>query len=391
MSFWQTGIGQSPGHNSKPNSFMSTSHPAVCFFLALILFGGKTGTAGEASPLSSEAEWKRLVTEAKKEGKIVVYGPPGAEPRVALTDGFQKAFPEITVEFTGGSGAVMGPRILAERRAGYSLVDVIVGSPVMLMNTLLPQAALDPLEKVVILAEALDRKAWRGGKLEFSDKEGRWCLMMTGYVHLELSVNGSVVRPEEIRSFKDLLDPKWKGKIVLTDPRVVGPGQLGFTFLYHNRELGPDYVSALAKQEITLLQDHRLLATHVATGKYPVGLFPQPTQIHAVMKAGASVRAIGRLAEGSAMATGFGSLALAGKAPHPNAARVYINWLLTKEGQTLLAKGLAYASRRLDVPTDHLPAFMVPERGITYFETDHEETLKLRVPVLALAKKVFGE
>jgi iron(III) transport system substrate-binding protein len=259
------------------------------------------------------------------------------------------------------------------------------------MTTLHPQGILEPLDKTITLPEALDRKAWRGNKLEFSDKEGRWCLMMTGYVHLELAINAGIVRPEEIRSFKDLLDSKWRGKIVLTDPRVVGPGQLGFTFLYHTRELGPDYIQALSKQEITLLQDHRLLATHVATGKYPIGLFPQPTQIHTVIKAGAPVRAIGSLAEGSAMATGFGSMALPSKAPHPNAARVYINWLLTREGQTLLAKGLAYASRRLDAPTDHLPAFMVPERGVSYFETDHADTLKLRAPVLALAKKVFGE
>ena len=90
------------------------------------------------------------------------------------------------------------------------------------------------------------------------------------------------------------------------------------------------------------------------------------------------------------MATGFGGLALPGKAPHPHAARLYINWLLTKEGQTLLAKGLAYASRRLDVPTDHLPSFMAPEKGVSYFEADHEDTLKLRAPVLDLTIKVFG-
>jgi len=372
----------------KKDSFRKAFRIFFCSVFFVAAFGLVIVEGIQAA--SWETEWKGLVAEAKKEGKVVVYGPPGAEPRIALTEGFQKAFPGITVEFTGAPGATMGPRILAERRAGYFLGDVIVGSPVMIMNTLHPQKALEPLDKIVIFPEAMDPKAWRGGKLEFSDKEGRWCLMMTGYVHLELAVNGSIVKPEEIRSFKDLLDPKWKGKIVLTDPRAVGPGQVGFTFLYHHKDLGPDYIQKLARQEVTLLQDHRLLATSVATGKYPVALFPQPTQIQTVLKAGAPVRPIGRLAEGSAMATGFGGLALPGKAPHPHAARVYINWLLTKEGQTLLAKGLAYASRRLDVPTDHIPSFMVPEKGVTYFEADHEDTLKLRAPVLDLAIKVFG-
>jgi hypothetical protein len=110
-----------------------------------------------------------------------------------------------------------------------------------------------------------------------------------------------------------------------------------------------------------------------------------------VIAVGAPVHPIGSLAEGSALATGFGGVGLANRAPHPNAATVYINWLLTREGQTLLARGLAYASRRQDAPTDHLPAFMIPRPKQTYFEADHEETLKLRASALALAKEVFGQ
>lgn len=337
-----------------------------------------------------QERWERTLAEAKREGKVVVYGPPGATAREALTKGFEKAFSGISVGFLGGSGAAIGPRVITERRGGQYLVDVFVGSPVMLMNTLRPEKALDPLDQALILPEAQEPKAWRGKRLEFSDKERRWVVMMTGYVHLEVAVNSNLVKASEVRAFKDLLDPKWKGKIALTDPRIIGPGQVGFTFLYHNKKLGPDYIRALGKQEITLLRDHRLLAEGVGRGKYPIGLFPQPTQIQQVISAGLPVHTMGKLVEGSALATGFGGLALANRAPHPNAAAVYINWLLTKDGQTLLSRGLAYASRRLDVPTDHLPPFMIPEADEGYFEMDHEETLKRRNAAVALAREIFG-
>ena len=358
----------------------------TCGLLSLVL---AHLASGQTKP-SSQEQWEKTLAEARKEGKVVVYGPPGATVREALTQGFEKAFPGISVGFLGGSGAAIGPRVVTERRGGQYLVDVFVGSSVMLMNTLRPEKALDPLDRVLIFPEAQDPKAWRTKRLEFSDKERRWVVMMTGYVHLEVAVNSNLVRPDDIRAFKDLLDPKWKGKIALTDPRIIGPGQVGFTFLYHSKKLGPDYIRALGKQEITPLRDHRLLAEGVGRGKYPIGLFPQPTQIQQVISAGLPVHPIGKLAEGSALATGFGSLGLANRAPHPNAATVYINWLLSKEGQTLLAKGLAYVSRRLDAPTDHLPSFMVPEANESYFEMDHEETLKRRDAAVALAREIFG-
>jgi len=250
---------------------------------------------------------------------------------------------------------------------------------------------LDPLDNILILPGAQDPKAWRGGRLEFADKERRWCLMMTGYVNLDMAVNTSMVKADDIKSFKDLLDPKWRGNIVATDPRVGGPGQPGFTFLYHSKKLGPDYITQLARQDLTLLRDRRLVVTNVAMGKHAIALFPDPTHVQPLIDAGTPLRPIGRLEEGSALVTGFGSVGLLNKAPHPNAAITYINWLLTKEGQTLLARSLAYASRRLDVSTDHLPPFMAPKTGESYFETDHEDTLKLRSLMVALSKKVFGE
>src|ERR1700758_1194829 len=76
---------------------------------------------------ASQSEWENVQKAARKEGRIVIWGPPGAEARQGLTTGFQKAFPAIEVEYSGAQGSKVAPRLAAERQAGQYLVDLHIG------------------------------------------------------------------------------------------------------------------------------------------------------------------------------------------------------------------------------------------------------------------------
>jgi ABC-type Fe3+ transport system substrate-binding protein len=78
------------------------------------------------------------------------------------------------------------------------------------------------------------------------------------------------------------------------------------------------------------------------------------------------------------------------RAPHPNAAKVFLNWLLGKEGQTAFAKAMGYVSRRVDVTTDHVPPYWVPQEGVKYWAGYYEEVATMTPEQEKFLKQVFG-
>jgi ABC-type Fe3+ transport system substrate-binding protein len=92
------------------------------------------------------------------------------------------------------------------------------------------------------------------------------------------------------------------------------------------------------------------------------------------------------LAEAWRLSTGWGAARLVNKAPHINAATIYVNWLLSKEGQTAWASTVSRPSRRIDVPR---VAGMSPEAGIDYFDIDREERVPLRDKAQEISKSVL--
>lgn len=81
---------------------------------------------------------------------------------------------------------------------------------------------------------------------------------------------------------------------------------------------------------------------------------------------------------------------LVNRAPHPNAAMVFLNWLLTKEGQTAWSKGMGYVSRRLDVPTDHVESYWVPKAGVKYWPGYYGEDVELSPRAEKVLKDLSG-
>jgi len=244
------------------------------------------------------------------------------------------------------------------------------------------------MEPALILPQVKDPKQWRGGGLEFVDA-GRRFLVMTPSQRGTLFVNPKTVKPDSISSYKDLLNPKWKQKMVMDDPTRAGPGQATFTFFYLHPELGPNFIRALAKQEPTALRDYLQELDGIAKEKFLMLIGVSDIVAEERMKAGVPIAIIDprKIKEGSDVSPGSGGLAIFNRAPHPNAAKVYINWLLSKEGQTGFAQVNGYISARLDVPTDHSPwRVPIPKAIKTYTQP----AVDIKDDMTALFKEAFG-
>ena len=200
----------------------------MVIILAWMLSLAMGASANAAAPWQDE--WERVLQAAKKEGKVAMIGPVGADRRDALTIAFEKKY-GISVEYHADSGAGILPRLSAERKADRYLWDVVVTGTATGLENLIPARVLDPLEPNLILPEVKDLKLWRNGALEFLDP-GRQLLVMTPFQRGTLFVNPTLANPKEFKSYKDLLDAKWKGKIIADDPRKSGPGPGNFYFLF---------------------------------------------------------------------------------------------------------------------------------------------------------------
>lgn len=341
--------------------------------------GQKPVVSLEVSP------WEKMLQAAKKEDTVSVVSGVGGQVRPLISDGFLKRH-GIRVDFITGRGEELTQKIFTERRAGLYLEDVALFGATTTVNILKPANIMDPVEPVIMLPEVLDKKAWLGGDLQFVDKEHLF-LAYSFSVNVPIFINEDLVKKEEVTSYKDLLNPKWKGKIVMNDPTVTGSGNNWFGVV-GLRIMGWDYMRELVKQEPVLARDQRLQVEWLVKGKYPVSITAKTDIVDEFRKAGANI--IGILpVEGNYTTVGGGTVGLIKNAPHPNAARIFINWLLTNEGQTLYARGYGSPSRRLDVPNEGDP-LKIPKPGIKLFNSEEEELILARPAQMKLAAEIFG-
>ena len=352
-------------------------------WMFLVLLTGRAQAAA-----AWQEEWERVLQAAKKEGTLAMVGPPGADRRDALTETFQKKY-GISVEYHADPGAGISPRLNAERKAERYLWDVVLTGTTTGLEALIPARVLDPLEPSLILPEVKDLRLWRGGTLEFLDP-ARQLLVMTPFQRGILFINTNSANPKEFKSYKDLLDPKWKGKIVADDPRKSGPGQATFTFFFLHPGLRLDFIRSLGGQGLTLLKDYAQEVNMVGQGRYPVGIGLSDSLAEERVKQGVPMSIVDprQLKEGSDMSPASGGLSLFNRAPHPNASKIYINWLLSKEGQTIYARATGYISARLDVPTDHAAPWRVPQPGSV--KTYTQEAMDVKKQLAPLLTEVFG-
>ena len=218
-------------------------------------------------------EWGKTVEAAKKEGQVNVY--IGGWEAVLESGAFQKAYPEIKVTWVGGRAGEIAQRILAERRAGKFLADV--SSEGIRSNYHLLHAAksFDPIKPALLLPEVTDESLWYQGRHRYVDPEGQFVFRYVGTQQTgNVSYNTKLVNPKEIPSLWNLVDARWKGKIIARDVRAPGPGNAPMRFFYLHPAIGPAFIKKLfGEMDVTLFRDFRQSIDWLASGKASLCFF----------------------------------------------------------------------------------------------------------------------
>lgn len=306
---------------------------------------------------SSQAEWEKTLAAAKKEGKVVVGIPPNAELRAQVGELFKRKF-GIEMEPVAARGAQNASRIISESKGGVKFFDaVITGSGSAL--TVLHAGFLELLEPYMLLPEVKEPKQWWGGHIwedNVTNKRSLYSFIAEADTG-GLWYNTGLVKPAEVHSFDDLLNSKWKRQIGLNDPRIGGSGQSLWSFLWEIK--GEDYLRKLVQQELFLSRNMRQIADALARGTLALSIGIGISEFEPHLKAGLPVKELPKPKEGLPASSAFGVVGIVKDPPHPNAAKVFFNWLLSKEGQEFYGKAMESSTRRLDVDTRWLVPYGV--------------------------------
>ena len=302
---------------------------------------------------------------AEAEGKVILYTTANTADTKAMTDSFRKIYPKIEVQFDRTSDSQLMERILNEARAGKSLWDVV--STTGFYGYLLKKRGL------LAPYDSPERKYFRDG---FKDPQAYWTSTYTTYA--VFGFNTRLVSKANIpRSHDDLLKPFWKGQV-----GIEGRGYEWFTATISGmgKERGLRFMRALAAQKPDLRIGRTLLAQLVAAGEFNGTLTAYMHNFDTLKASGAPVEWI-------PLAPSFANLhpvALSAKAPHPNAGKLFIDFMLSQKGQEV-ARLLRRIPDRIDTPPDPptllqgvVPAFTAPE---IYDNFDH---------YIKLFQEIFG-
>jgi iron(III) transport system substrate-binding protein len=343
--------------------------------------------AGRAGAAETPPEWASLVAAAKKEGRVVVNTFPGDGYGRALRP-FAQAHPDIKLEHTSLHSQDFAPRILQERKANSFTWDVVTIPTSTALQVLRPAGVWDPVRPAIVLPEAKEDAGWDGGfERGFSIvKDGALTYGFVANRGGGVTVNTDLVKEDQLRTFHDLLDPRWKGKLLLPDVRVMGDTFWPMTSV--RLALGDDVIKRLfVDQEPVLSRDSRQVAEFMVRGRFPIALGVNPLLLKQFQRQGLgkSLKLL-RFPEMDTMNFGT-TLWLVNRAPHPNAAKLFVNWLLTKDAQVAWAREVETNSRRVGVEPGN-PEFALP-RGARFFQVDAEENLAHVVKTQDIARAVI--
>jgi iron(III) transport system substrate-binding protein len=269
-------------------------------------------------------------------------------------------------------------------------VDIVVGGARTYTDTLLPAKALDPIKPMLFHPEVVDESLWKGGIHRYGDPEKRYVFIFASRnAPIGININTKLVRPGEIKSFWNLFDPKWKGKIVAIQPRV---GGITWGWIYYHKGLGPEFLSRIYSEGVlSFVATGREFADGLAVGAYAIGFLQGTgaTDLLQLQQRGMPIKLftahdLPDLGVGRAGPGGSGMIGVVNRPPHPNAQKLFVNWLLTREAQLYFNKELPdgsppeYESLRLDVPNDRVvpeyrltPNFYIPEADPDFVEKEN--------------------
>lgn len=295
-------------------------------------------------PLTSQdLAWQKIIEAAKKEGKVNAYsfnwiGDTG----IAISKAFKEKY-GISLEVVTGRGAEFLERIKTEKRMGQIVADVTEGSSLHIHNMKLEGLLTSMVNEVPVFRE---KDVWYVDVTAIDPKEK--ANLVWRILEYAPYINTKLVKPEETpRVWKDLLDPKWKGKMSLTEPNISAGPYENIVVLMDNKVWDEDYIKALYRQNLRFplaLPDETLAlargdtqlivrGTDASTGRFALE--------------GAPIQAID-MKDGMVVSTA--SVAAIAGGPNPNATRLFLNWIFGPEGISVAGKLQGNKMVRKDVP-----------------------------------------
>ena len=346
------------------------------------------------NPLSAFAQvgdakaFEELIVAAKKEGELVLDGPPIDEAREALSNGFKSRY-GINVSYISSGSAKSAARVRAERAAGKHLLDIFLSGADTPLLSFLPNGWLDPASPAIIDPQVVDPQKWQDGHIWYADPDKR-IIRLLRYVTPTLAINTKLIPKGELTTWRGVLDAKWRGQLIAKDPGVTGSGASLIAYFY--LQFGPDFVKSLyIDQKPVISRDARQAAQALAVGNAPLWVGPDQTEVVRFQKLGYPIEFVQPTDGPGIISGGWGFLGLMNKPPHPNAAKLFINWLMSAEGQTAFGKSVNSLSLRTDVNESWAAPFARPDPQKDYLDTyNYNFILEKRDAAFEKAKALLG-
>ncbi len=293
-----------------------------------------------------QAEWDALIAAAQEEGQLSLVSGGGGRSYRPVMNFFGETF-GIEVIIATGSGSAGVNRVLAEQAVGRYLVDTMYGGPTSVATRLIPGDAVVPVADLFMHPDVIDKSLWYAGKHSYSDPPQKFHFAFAASAapqNMGMYYNTNLVGQEEIdamTSVFDFLDPKWKGKIVAGLP--IGGGSSGTYFrAYVQPDIGKAWMNGFFAPEldVTFSPDRRFIVDGLANGKFHMVVAGGGgTDLDGLASLGAPVKELRKeFKEGGIMVSNSDrhNMAVPKNQPHPNAAKLWVNWWLSKEGQTTM-------------------------------------------------------
>jgi len=364
---------------------------AALFFYCFLV---RTPVTLAAEKASWQLDWEKTLQAAKQEGQVSIYAALGPyHPQIFAE--FQKDYPEIKATVTHGSSNRISPRLFAERRAGKYLSDIYLGGPTSLAS-FYKNDLFDPLAPILALPEVADTSLWWEKKHFYIDPERKYIFINEGSVSgFTITYNTQLAKPAEFKSYWDLFQPKWKGKIVSLDARDPGFGASELRYLYYHPELGPEFIRRLfGEMDAVLSREHQQAINWVGAGKVTLCVFCRDGFASHAKAQGLPVDYINHndLKEMPRLRGSASAITLVNKAPHPNAAKVFINWFLSRRGQIVYQDSHGDRdSLRIDIPKDKIPVAQRRLADRKYFFVDGPEFIDVKPAVKIIDEALAGK
>jgi ABC-type Fe3+ transport system substrate-binding protein len=301
-------------------------------FISWLVVSGLIFLSQSAHAQNIPAQQAKLIEAARKEGKVVVYAAYSAADANAFKAAFEKKYPFIQFEYFRAGKDKLLSKYLTEVQAGQFLPDVYQSS-IFPVTTLLQRGLLGKYLSTERAAYANDLK----------DKEGYWTAVYLNA--MTIAYNTRMVKPAEApKSYQDLLLPKWKGQMGLdlnkTEWYVAMLQMMG-------REKGRKYMEALGKQEIQARDGNTITGQLLVAGEFPLVISQYPTSVEEYKKLGAPINWVPLEPHFVYSIV----IAVTAKNSHPAAGKLFVDFVLSEDGQKVL-RSLSRIPARKDVLPD---------------------------------------